>query len=334
MKDIKRHIKNFFLNKDSGEGYRVLNRWYHFFDNSPNQLEEMDAGEKEELRVSLFENIRIAARISEKRIHWIGSGLRNKNKTWHYKMAAGFSVLLLAVLPVFLFTVQDPGSESVMIRTSSNAAGQSSEIRLADGSVIWLSANSTLEYPDRFDSDYREVILSGEAFFDVAHNPQQPFIVKSGDLHTRVLGTSFNIRAFTEEKDIAITVVTGRVSVNKMDALTNYETMINDHAVLLDPDQQFLYNNASKEGLIQTVNPEHYTSWKKGLLSFEKHTFEEIAQRLEQWYGVEIHFEDPKLKESHLRITFENNSLEHVLRMLQAIKDFEFEIEGRQIWIR
>ncbi len=333
MNDIKQHIKNFFLNKDSEEGYRVVSKWYHFFDNRTNELEELENSEKEELRNSLFENIRIAAGIPEKRLLWIG-GLRDGNKTWPYKMAAGFAVLLLAVMPVFLFIAEEPGSESTVFRTSSNPAGQFSEITLTDGTVVWLSASSTLEYPDRFENEYREAILRGEAFFDVAHNPFQPFIVNSGDLQTRVLGTSFNIRAFLDDEDIKITVLTGQVTVNKTGAFTNNGSIHNDHIAMLDPDQQLVFNNASKQGFIQTVNSDLYTSWKNGLLSFEKHTFEEIAQRLERWYGVEIFFEDSELKQSYLRITFENSSLEHALRMLQVIKDFDFEIEGRQIWIK
>lgn len=332
LDDIKKHIRDFFRGNDSEEGRRMIDLWYHFFDDKSDELEELDIEEKEILRKNIFHEIRNAAGIGDKKIYRIQHGVSAHNRTWPYKMAAGFAVLLLALIPVFLMTTEQPVPEAVVYRTSSNPAGQSSRITLSDGSTIWLSANSTLEYPEKFDGEYREVILQGEAFFDVVSNPNQPFVVKSGDLQTRVLGTSFNIRAFEDEEDIKITVVTGRVSIEQ--TATTDNTDAPQSVAFLYPEQQLVYNNSTGKSMTQQVDSRLFTSWKDGVLMFENHTFEEIVSRLERWYGVEIQFTDPEVKEIRFRILFENTSLEHALRMLQAIEDFEFEMEGGQIWIR
>lgn len=332
VNDIKNHLRNFFRGGESEEGDRFIDLWYHYFDDRPDELSELDVNKKENLRVELLQEIRRAAGIPDKKLHRIGVGSSTSKRTWSYRMAAGFAVLLLALIPVFLMTFQESVSESVEIITSSNPAGQSSKITLSDGSTIWLSANSTLEYPERFEGEYREVILHGEGFFDVVPNPDKPFIVKSGDLQTTVLGTSFNIRAFEEDKDIQITVVTGRVSVGQTDAADDADTP--QSVAFLYPEQQLVYNNTTRESITQQVDSRIFSSWKEGLLMFENHTLEEIANRLERWYGVEIQFTDPDLKKTRFRIMFENTSLEHALKMLQAIKDFEFKIEDRQIWIQ
>lgn len=332
LDDIKNHIRDFFRGSDSEEGRRIIDLWYHFFDDKPDKLDELYIEEKEILRKNLFHDIRNKTGIGDKKLNRFQRA-SSHNKTWHYKMAAGFAVLLLALLPIFLITVEEPVPESVAYRTSNNPTGQSSRITLSDGSTIWLSANSTLEYPEKFEGKYREVVLKGEAFFDVVSNPSQPFVVKSGDLQTRVLGTSFNIRAFEDEEEIEVTVATGRVSVEQIRPATS-KSNSQESVALLFPEQQLVYSNSTGESTTQQVDSRLFTSWKDGVLMFENHTFEEITRRLERWYGVEIQFADPDVKEMRFRIMFEHTSLEHALKMLQAIEDFEFETEGDQIWIR
>lgn len=335
LNDIKRQIKKFFREENSKDGHRFIEYWYHSFDNKPKELEEMNSEEKEDLRESLYEDIRRSAGFPQIRLKWMERHRRSSKRTWPYKMAAGFVVLLLALIPVLMFTSEDPAPESTEFIASSNPAGQSSQITLADGSVVWLSANSSLQYPEKFVEEQREVTLQGEAFFDVAENSEKPFVVKSAGLQTRVLGTSFNVRAFDDDEEIEITVVSGRVSVAQMTNESDTERENFEPVALLNRDEQLLYNHNTRQTRTQSVDSKLYTSWRAGHLSFENHSFEEIARRLERWYGVEIHFADDDLKEARFRITFENRSLQHALEMLQAIKGFTFKIDAgeRQIWI-
>lgn len=342
IRDIRQHLRQFFEGKSSGKGGRLIDDWYHFYDDRSEKLQNLNSVQKEELRKEIFENVRKSAGISGKSRQW--NGVSNPSadgrRTWPYKMAAGFAVLLLAMIPVFLFTAEPQPPETVEYNTSSNPAGQSSRLTLTDGSTVWLSANSTLRYPETFEgtaeTGTREVMLEGEAFFDVAPNPAKPFIVHSENLRTQVLGTSFNIRAFEDEEDIKITVATGKVTVGRTDQNVDSTAAENEPVASLEPDQQLVFNRLTRQAETQPVNSQLYTSWKDGELSFENHTFGEIAGRLEMWYGVQIHFEDPDIRESRFRITFQNSSLEHALNMLQAIEEFEFEIkpEEKQVWIK
>jgi ferric-dicitrate binding protein FerR (iron transport regulator) len=249
-------------------------------------------------------------------------------------LAAGFAVVIFALIPVFLMvTEEEETAAAIEYRTSSNPSGQSSVITLTDGSTVWLSANSTLLYPEYFSEGRREVTLWGEAFFDVTGDPEKPFVVNSRGLQTTAIGTSFNIRAFDDEVETSVTVTSGRVSVDQIMAQAEAGTAVNKVITVLEADEQYVYNSATGKVITQSVNSILYTSWVDGKLSFEDHSFEEITRRLERWYGVKIHFSDPDLKQSRLRITFENTSLRHALHMLQVIEDFEFEIEERQVWI-
>src|SRR5699024_9019833 len=162
---------------------------------------------------------------------------------------------------------------------------------------------------------------------EVARNSDKPFMVHSGQLQTKELGTSVNIRSFDSENDIQVTVATGRVCVGGTDDLTNDQTVFSVPVTTLTQDQPLVYNKNTQADTTKAVDSGLYTSWKSGKLIFENHSFKEIAQRLERWYGVHIHFSDETLKQIRFKVTFKNNSLQHALQMLQAIEDFEFEMK-------
>lgn len=337
INDIRRNLEKFFQGEETKEGNHLINRWYHYFDDQPNRLNEYSDEAKDNLRRSLLENINESISTSQKnRPLKSYTHQRNKPLSRRAKLTAGFIIVLLASLPVLyyqsiLFTSQN--QENAAHRMVSNPAGQSSKVSLADESTIWLSAASTLRYPKKFADSLRTVTLKGEAFFDVAPDPNKPFIVNSGELRTRVLGTSFNIRGFDNEQEIQITVATGRVAVEQKTTSKDRNNSA-DSIALLAPDQQLVFNKETKTGATKkAVQTAQYTSWKEGKLIFDNHTFEEIAQRLEHWYGVQIHFADSSLKQIRFKITFDNNSLEHALKMLRVIEKFEFKMENNQVWI-
>lgn len=338
IRDIKNLLKQFFQGTPSKGGDRLVDEWYHFYDDKPEELHSLRSDQKKELKEEIWENIRKSAGLTTPARKWERVGYRQKDRAWPYKLAAGFAVILLALLPVFLFAPQTEIENVVEYQTSSNPAGTSSRLTLADGSVIWLSANSSLRYPADFSqlSDGREVFLEGEAFFDVVSDPEKPFIVHSENLRTTVLGTSFNIRAFEEEQDIKITVTTGKVAVEESRPVTESDQADRVDFALLETDQQLVFNRITRQADTHRVNSELYTSWKNGELTFENQTFAEIAVRLESWYGVKIHFADRDMEESRFRINFTNRSLEHALNMLQVIGEFEYDMnpEEKQVWIR
>lgn len=343
FKDIKEEIRKFFRGEVTEKGQWLIDQWYRSFKNKPNELTEYSNEEKEELRRELWADIQSSIKSSKNyRLKSVRQyNYRLSGVAGLVKITAGIIIILLALLPVLYFQgivfPENQSDELVEYQTISNPAGQSSQLTLSDGSTIWLSAASTIRYPKQFGGSLREVNLRGEAFFDIASKPGKPFVVNSGQLQARVLGTSFNVRSFEDEENIQVTVASGRVSVEQHTVSTTKDSLEEEHAdpiTVLEPEQQLVFNKKTQTGMTQAVESLLYTSWKDGKLIFENHTFEEITSRLERWYGVDIQFADPVFKRIRFKVTFNNNSLEHALRMLQVIEDFEFEMEDDQVWIK
>lgn len=151
-------------------------------------------------------------------------------------------------------------------------------LTLADGSKVLLHAGSELQYPAAFTGATREVTLTGEAYFDVAHNASQPFIIHSGNVTTTVLGTAFNIKAWPTEKEITVTVTRGKVRVE------------NETGVLgiITPDQQLNVNTLNKQAKQESVNAGEAISWRKEAYTLDNVTFEEAITELQMRYGIII----------------------------------------------
>src|SRR5699024_11202875 len=285
LNEIKHNLRTFFRGEETREGRRLIDRWYRYCDKEPNDLVDYSGEEKEELRRELWKDITPSAGFSKKKLQLKLFSHSRSGNPLSVKIAAGFIIVLLVSLPILyvqgLISPQHQSTDQIEYQTASNPTGQSSRIVLADGSTIWLSAASSLRYPKRFGDSLRSVYLKGEAFFDVTHNPGKPFIVHSGQLQTKVLGTSFNIRSFNSENDIQVTVATGRVSVGRNDDSTNDQTEYIDPMTTLTPNQQLVFNKNTQTGTTKAVDSVLYTSWKDGKLIFENHSFKEIAQRLE-----------------------------------------------------
>jgi ferric-dicitrate binding protein FerR (iron transport regulator) len=182
---------------------------------------------------------------------------------------------------------------------------QQNKIVLPDSSVVWLNADSRLQYSE--DTTHREVTLSGEAFFDVKRNTK-PFVVKAGKSTTTVLGTSFNIKAYDEEA-IAITVVSGKIKVQDE----------KKHITVLTANKQITLEKTVVE---RTVNATTYHAWIEGRLEVNNETFETIANALSRKYNVTIHFKDDALRKCTFFASFdEHASLDRVLGLLCKINN-------------
>src|SRR5699024_7201053 len=193
LNEIKRNIRKFFQGEATEEGRWLIDQWYRSFNNKSSELTGYSKEEKEKLRRDLWTDIKASANVSQNRRRIQDHGHSPHMISWFARIAAGFIIVLLALLPVLYFqgVVWSAGRNVGMVEyhTISNPTGQSSQVTLSDGSTIWLSAASTLRYPDYFGDNRREVSLIGEAFFDVKSDPNRPFVVNSGQLRTRVLGT-------------------------------------------------------------------------------------------------------------------------------------------------
>ena len=203
----------------------------------------------------------------------------------------------------------------------STPRGKDYHLTLADGTQVWLNAESHLEFPDRFTGEKREVRLQGEAYFEVKKDIKHPFIVYSDYLTTRVLGTAFNVRA-RSGRDASVTLVSGRVLVKSQDV-----------DQVLTPGQQ-----ASLTGshlAVKTVDTYPYTQWKEGFFYFDNQSLFNIMQELARWYGVNVSFDDTSKMNVRLHFVVERSkSLNEAIANLNALGVVHADIDDGMVVIK
>jgi ferric-dicitrate binding protein FerR (iron transport regulator) len=212
-----------------------------------------------------------------------------------------------------------------------NPKGQKLQITFTDGTKVKLNSDTKISYKKHFDPEKREVYLEGEAFFEVTKDSNRPFIVNTGNLSTRVLGTSFNIRAYPEEQNIQVAVSTGLVAVEDHSIVAQNP---DNTSIILSPDEMADYNIAQKYSKVRTIDIDKITSWSNGVLVFDDPTFDEVVYTLERWYGVEFKFERSKPVLKGYRVEHKNESLPKVLEGISFASRFEYEIVGNTVIIR
>ena len=216
---------------------------------------------------------------------------------------------------------QEPAARRDQWVKRTNGKATRSFIELADGSKIWLNAESMLTYPEKFGGNSREIFLEGEAFFDVATNAKRPFIIHLKKGTIKVLGTSFNIRAY-ENEPVQTAVVTGKVAF-----IPRYEGTRNaGDTILVTPDVKVTYT-ASSGTLTKgsTIGAED-KAWTEGRLIFRNATLEEIGASLERNFNKHVEFEANAPKQYRLTGSFHNNSLEDIMYYLSKSKAFHYRI--------
>lgn len=197
------------------------------------------------------------------------------------------------------------------------------EIMLSDGTVVHLNAGTSMKYPVRFPEgfDFREVEVSGEAYFEVAHKPDQPFVVRTGDMDVRVLGTKFNVSTYPEDERIDVVLVEGSVSLVTKDAHAE-----NSH--ILEPGYKASFNKSDKSISSMAVPTSIYTSWIRGELVFRDMKFNDILLKLERKYNVVIRNSNAVLARERFNASFGDVPLKTVLNYFEAIYNIEISMEN------
>ncbi|TWF40726.1 FecR family protein [Chitinophaga polysaccharea] len=201
--------------------------------------------------------------------------------------------------------------------------GNTIRVVLSDGTKVCVNAESELVYPSGFNGLKREVQVKGEAFFEVAANPQQPFIVHAKGVAINVLGTAFNVNTYTVS--IQTTLTSGKVS-----------TVADGQNVVLSPGQQSIYNSQTKTLQQQTVDTRIFTAWKDGDIYFEETSLSTILNSLGRSFDYEFKFEDASLEK--LSFTLDMRTPEDLQQVLDRISltngDVKFRVQGRTIYVR
>ena len=219
--------------------------------------------------------------------------------------------------------------------------GSRTRLDLPDGSIVWLNAGSKITYSQPFGENERTVGLTGEAYFDVVKK-DIPFIIHTNGASIRVLGTTFNVRSYPSEKKIETSLVKGRVEVILDKNPDNkYVLKPSQKLVLATEETKLKKGNREKENPIAVLSNIHYidsstiaeTSWVENKLVFDDESFEEIARKMERWYGVTIRFKADKLKTERLTGIFEKETIYQALGALRESTPFNFTIKSNEIII-
>ena len=212
-------------------------------------------------------------------------------------------------------------NENMELLSSVTMRGAKKEIMLPDGSKVTLNTDSELIYPEVFNDSLREVTLIGEAFFDVKSDVSKPFIVYANKIKIKVLGTSFNIKSYSDDKNIETTLVTGKVELIK-----DKETPI-----ILAPSQKAVFHKVENTLEIEEVNSNDVIAWKTGKLIFNKTSLQEVVADLERKYNVKININSLKLLDYVYTGTFDNLSIDEVLNLLTISSPIKYSIKNEEI---
>lgn len=193
------------------------------------------------------------------------------------------------------------------------------QFSLPDGTEGWLNSNSTLRYNAGFFFN-REVLLDGEALFEVAKSQNRLFKVKTDEVTVTALGTRFNVASYNNEKNIEIVLEEGRLC---------FETREKKEFHTMNPDDLLVYNKVNKDINIDEVQPAKYMAWTEGKLIFRNDPIDVIGRRLARWYNIEVEIKGKFNDGLSLRATFKDESLEEVLGLLEKSLQVKFKILKR-----
>jgi transmembrane sensor len=279
------------------------------------------------------------------------SGKNQRNKL--FIAVSVFSVIaILFFLRYYEKSTVMPVADKIAQSEISTKTGSRTRIQLPDGSSVWLNGGSKLVYDNRhFGENTREVTLTGEGYFDVVKNKDKPFIIHANKINIKVIGTAFNIRAYPGEKNTETSLIRGSIEVTMKDREEKIMMKPNDKLIISNEEVQPEKGNTTTKNAgriitdtsfilmkhLTVANDENTiveTAWVENKLVFDKETFEEVALKMERWYGVSIHFTDDKLKLQRLTGTFEKETITEALTALQiSTPFFKYRINNLSIHI-
>lgn len=273
----------------------------------------------------------------------LGSDLKvvSKRSRLKYYLITAASIAAAFLLVFSFLGQQKVSSKDVVVATKM---GSKTNMKLPDGSTVWLNAGSKISYGEDFGKTTRDVQLSGEAYFDVAHDSEHPFIVHTEHFKIKVLGTAFNVKAYAADMQSEATLVRGLIelSINNEDS----------RKILLKPNEKFVLKNAEstqeKTLTVTELKPEIRitglqqpfkdsvaveTQWVNDCLAFRDYKLRDIAIMVSRWYGVSVEIEDQKLEEKEFSGLFKDESVEQVMQALKLAGGFNYTIDKNKITI-
>ena len=325
---ITKIIKKFLEGNCNEEEFAYLLYWYESFDGNPAlQLTEED---KELLRNKIL--LRIRQNIPDLQPGRPDTVVYDERPVsrawWKYSLAAAAAGIILFLL--FRTPGNAPTAGSAMQQISgtpgfitfSNVTNRLHLVFLPDSSKVWVSPNSSIHYPERFIAPERKVTLQGEAFFEIAKSAGHPFIVSSGDLVTRVMGTSFLLKAY-RGKTAEISVVTGKVAVSRKDKM--------DTQIILTAKERAVLNTAEELVKDTITGRADVHRWENVNLTFNNLPLRQVITALNKEFNIRIHCHDEEMNQFILNADFNNQNLTNILEMLEKSLGIRYEFASDNV---
>lgn len=267
----------------------------------------------------------------------------NRRPWWRYAAAAVLVVGVASFGYRFMRAKQTVEAPALMSYDYTTATGARKTVMLPDSSVIMLNANSHLSISRNFDNEHREVTITGEAFFDIKHDAAHPFIVHTSEYRIRVLGTTFNVKAYPGGAGAETDLVSGKVEI-----VTNDGTHPKNR-IILRPNEKFVLERrpvisktvgtTPAKGVIAKLKLDTLgrhvteTAWARQRMEINDEPLEVIAAKLEAWYGIKVIFKDEEVKKYRYTAAFNDETIFKALQYLQQSYPFSYRIENDAIVI-
>jgi transmembrane sensor len=255
-----------------------------------------------------------------------------KQSVWIRGVAAAAALFILSFGAYQLFLKKSAISSApqTALKQLQTPSRITSHLTLADGTQVTLNSESSIKYPATFEGKNREVYLSGEAFFDVKHDIEHPFIVHTSKFNIRVLGTAFNVKCYDDDQAKETTLIRGSISVS-FPGKPNETVLLKPTDKLVVQNEHYslskqTYSNQSGSGIIETA-------WLNNRLSFKNEPFDQLANSLSRRFGATIKFKNNSLKNSTFTGDFEREDLNQVLLSLQIVKPFHYQLKDNSVVI-
>jgi transmembrane sensor len=308
-------ITRYFSGESSEEDLRMLAAWLSGSDLNKKLFEEYRKSWLAVERQSIHENINVDEEWNAFKHKITGREVQpstdakvisiNRGRRLVYRYISIAAVfILIAVSSLVLYSVLNNVKEQQLVASAQNVKGT-----LPDGSIITLAPGAVINYPEKYNRKVREVRLKGEAYFEVKHDPEQPFIIDAGnDIRIEVLGTSFYVNTNNEAGNVEVVLTSGRVAV--------YYASAPENKTILDPGEKVELSKISNTAEKKASEDNNYMAWKTGKLEFTNKKLDAVIGLLNKVYHAKVRLSDPKIGNCTITATFDNQSLESVLKVI------------------
>lgn len=319
-------LEKYFKGECSEAEIAGINAWYASFEPDLDDISTLPQKEVELLKQLMWKNVsdniknNHAAGISRRRSGW-------RSPIYWISGAAAMLLLLFFIERQVKdqdTIIQQP--QKILVETAINRTGTIKKITLSDNSTVWLSPKSTLTYLKKFTAHQRQVTLTGEAFFEITKDTKRPFSIYSGNLITKVWGTSFRIRSFSADQTTKVNVLTGKVSVI-VAASKETKSHLNKEVMLL-PEQEAVYDkNLDRLKKNEKMKDISIGIWKKTNLSFNNTQLRDVFKVLSKNFNVKISSDDERINSDFLKADFTNENLPAIMEMLQTTLNVTYSVQ-------